>query len=64
MPRRSADIADIPIAQDREKPRSQVRPLPPKVDVFHPADDRFLGEIIRNGRIACQTQCVLLKARR
>ena len=51
------------VVQDREEPRSQVCPLPPKVDVFNPAEDRLLNEIIRGGGIVRQMQRVITEAR-
>jgi hypothetical protein len=63
MAQPSADIAHMQIVQDSEQPRSQVCPLPPKMDVFHPADDRFLGKIIRCDGIPRQMQRVMPEAR-
>ena len=51
---RSAHVADMQVVQDGEQPRSQVCPLPPKVDVFNPAEDRLLNEIIRGRGIVRQ----------
>lgn len=59
---RSAHAADIQVVQDGEQPRSQVCPLPPKVDVFDPAKDRLLNEIIRARGIVRQMQRITPEA--